>query len=162
MGFVLHSPTPLMDCGVIISYLILTVAMICTLTGQSSYTYMLSGTSFLCNIVTAGLVFRRVKANLIEDKLSGGFPVYNMSFSMYRVTLLTIAGIFPSLCICLFTWLTSAFCWWVAATAWVVNLYVLYETLNGGQARLREAEKNIKDGYMWHNNAWKEPEKKNK
>jgi hypothetical protein len=152
VGLFLNSPTPLLDYGLITSNVTLTTALFVT-----DHSCALSGAALLCNLATTFMVNWRVKADLPRDKLQGlGFPVYD-SGRIFSAALMTIAGCFPALFICLSTWFTSEFCWWIAATTLVVDLYVLLETLEGGHDRIRIAEKKIKDGFVWRDNTWKAP-----
>lgn len=155
----ISTPTPMMDYGLIGSNLALTVALF---TSTDPYhTCLICFVALLVSTVTTCLVHLRVKADLSGDMLHGVFPVYDMG-RLYSATLTTIAGVFTAVCVCLSTWLASSFCWWVAATMWVVDVYVLYETLEGGHDRIKDAEKKIKDGYIWKRNTWRAPKTEKK
>ena len=95
----------------------------------------------------------RAKANLTTDIMPGGYLLYN-KWHKYTATLTTIAGMFPMVFMCLSAWFVSTFCWWVAFCMWVVDMYVLFETLESGYNRIRYAEKKFKDGNVWKGGAW--------
>jgi hypothetical protein len=141
-----------MDQGLLISALALAGALFI-----EKQSYVLCGAALLGNALTTLLVYQRVYGKFPADYyLQGSFPLYDRG-RMYSTTLVTIAGCFPIIFICLSTWLSSSLSWWMAATFLVIDFYVLLEALEEGYDRIKAAEKNIKDGMIWKNKQWKMP-----
>ena len=136
-----------MDYSLVGSNILLTIALF------RNEPYWFCAVALTWNLLTTLIVFYRAKANLTTDIMPGGYPLYN-KWHKYTSTLTTIAGMFPMVFMCLSAWFVSTFCWWVAFCMWVVDMYVLFETLESGYNRIRYAEKKFKDGNVWKGGAW--------
>ena len=99
------------------------------------------------------LVNRRVEANRKKDI----FPIYD-SGRLFWSALMTGMHIIPLTLVSLSSSLTSSSmsraCWWLALAALAFDFYLLVEVLKDGSNRISDAEKKLKDGWVWKNNTW--------